>query len=63
MNGRAIVQPHSGRLENLLVWAAAGILVAVAATFALTRGSDTGTPPLAEWQVSAFDGLADYLGS
>lgn len=58
MSGSAIVQPHSGRLENLLVWAAAAILVVVAATSALTRGADTGTPPLAEWQVSAFDGLA-----
>jgi hypothetical protein len=52
-----VVMPASGKLESVLFFLAAFLLVASTFAYIALRPRPDGPPPLLSWQVSSFDGL------
>ncbi len=52
-----VVMPASGRLESVLFFLAAFLVIASTFAYIALKPRAEGTPPLLSWQVSSFDGL------
>src|SRR5690606_23916454 len=54
-----VVPPENGRLESLAVGLVALAVLAITLIFAWSQPDQTGTPPLTDWQISAFTDLGE----
>ncbi len=53
-----LIRPSSGRVESIVFFVAAFLLVVSTVGYVLLKPKAEGPPPLLSWQVSSFDGLS-----